>query len=158
MLQQWAGKMILNEQSQITWFIPDSKGGKSMTWNQLYNFRQILEELLIESFSSQRDTARKLKRSIWNCADENDRGSLESERALLVAQAEWTDRLIKEIMEALKLIDNGDFGVCASCEEDINPRRLLVYPTARYCAQCQEIKDSDKRSKPHSVPGWALQG
>ncbi len=114
-----------------------------MTWNQLYNFRQILEDLLIETSSSHRDIRHKLKRTVWTCADENDCASLESERSLLISQADWTYRLIREIKEALKLMDKGEFGVCASCEEDINPRRLLVYPTARYCAQCQEIMDSE---------------
>lgn len=114
-----------------------------MTWNQLYNFRQILEDLLIETSTSYRNIKCKLKRTVWTCADENDRGSLESERSLLIAQAEWTDRLLGEIKDALKLIDEGQFGVCACCEEDINPRRLLVHPTARYCAQCQEGQDSE---------------
>ncbi len=115
-----------------------------MTWNQLYNFRQMLEELLIESSSTQRDISQKLKKTIWSCADENDRGSLESERTLLIAQADWTGRLIRDIKESLKLMDRGEFGVCALCGEEINPRRMLVYPTARYCAQCQEILESEE--------------
>ncbi|MFP4084458.1 MAG: TraR/DksA family transcriptional regulator [Desulfonatronovibrio sp.] len=115
-----------------------------MNWNQSYNFRQILENLLMETSSSYKDIRQKLKRTAWTCADENDRASLESERSLLIAQADWTDRLLEEIKEALKLIDEGQFGVCACCEEDINPRRLLVHPTARYCAQCQEIQDSEE--------------
>jgi DnaK suppressor protein len=124
-----------------------------MARNQSYDFRQILEELLIETSSSHRDIRQKLKRPVWTCADENDRGSLESECTLLLAQAYWTSRLIRQIKEALKLIEDGQFGVCSCCEEDINPRRLLVYPTARYCAQCQEILDSEKGSEFQSVPG-----
>jgi DnaK suppressor protein len=115
-----------------------------MNWNKSYNFRQILEGLLIETSSIHRDIRHKLKRTVWTCADENDCGSLESERSLLISQADWTGRLIREIKEALKLIDEGQFGVCACCEEDINPRRLLVHPTARYCAQCQETQDSEE--------------
>ena len=38
-------------------------------------------------------------------------------------------------------IDEGNFGVCLHCEEDISPKRLAAVPWAPYCIQCQEQAD-----------------
>lgn len=39
---------------------------------------------------------------------------------------------------ALLRIDAGDFGICRSCEEPINPRRLEFDPTVVLCVDCAE--------------------
>ncbi len=49
-------------------------------------------------------------------------------------------RTLKEIDAALDRLDAGDYGVCLSCGEPINPRRLLAIPWAAYCIRCQETK------------------
>ena len=45
---------------------------------------------------------------------------------------------------ALARIDDGSFGVCLHCEEDINPKRLNAVPWAPYCITCQEMADRRK--------------
>jgi len=45
-------------------------------------------------------------------------------------------REIGEVREALLRIERGEYGVCASCGEDIAPRRLEVMPTATRCIKC----------------------
>ena len=42
---------------------------------------------------------------------------------------------------ALRRIEDGSFGVCLHCEEDISPKRLAAVPWAAFCIQCQEIAD-----------------
>jgi DnaK suppressor protein len=41
------------------------------------------------------------------------------------------------IEEALDAIENGDYGICAECEEPINEKRLLLMPFALLCVRCQ---------------------
>lgn len=43
---------------------------------------------------------------------------------------------LKRIDAALKRIDKDEFGLCIKCEEEINPRRLEVDPTAPLCIDC----------------------
>jgi len=50
---------------------------------------------------------------------------------------------LKEIEEALKLIDNGNYGICQMCEEPINPERLEIKPFAKYCIYCREIIEKE---------------
>lgn len=45
-------------------------------------------------------------------------------------------REIHEVREALLRIERGEYGTCASCGEDIAPRRLEVLPTATRCIKC----------------------
>lgn len=40
------------------------------------------------------------------------------------------------IKQALKRIDNGQYGICTDCGEDINPQRLDAYPEAEKCINC----------------------
>jgi len=50
------------------------------------------------------------------------------------------DRQLKVRMTeaALARIQQGTFGVCVSCGDDINPRRLDALPWAQYCLRCQQ--------------------
>lgn len=110
-----------------------------MTWNQIYHYRIMLEDLLIETTTNLEMIGQKLgELSTDICPDENDQASIESEKSLLLAQAGRGGKLITEIKQALKLLENGEYGICTACGDDINPRRLLVHPTAKLCAQCQE--------------------
>lgn len=45
-------------------------------------------------------------------------------------------REIAEIRAALLRIENGSYGVCASCGERISPERLAAQPTATRCIAC----------------------
>lgn len=45
---------------------------------------------------------------------------------------------LEQIKSALDRIDRGDYGICASCEEDISPARLKVRPEAVLCVACAE--------------------
>ena len=45
------------------------------------------------------------------------------------------------INEALERIEDKEYGVCQNCEEPINPKRLEAVPWARYCINCQELRE-----------------
>jgi DnaK suppressor protein len=45
-------------------------------------------------------------------------------------------RELSQIDAALARLDAGEFGVCADCEQDIDPRRLKALPYALLCAEC----------------------
>ena len=41
------------------------------------------------------------------------------------------------ILSALKKIEDGRYGICEACEEEIPARRLKAIPDAIYCYHCQ---------------------
>jgi RNA polymerase-binding transcription factor len=50
--------------------------------------------------------------------------------------------LVKQVDDALSRIDDRRFGVCASCEEEMNQKRLEAVPWARLCIACQQKQES----------------
>lgn len=42
------------------------------------------------------------------------------------------------IVKALKMIEDGTYGICVDCELPISERRLKMYPDATRCLACQE--------------------
>jgi DnaK suppressor protein len=55
---------------------------------------------------------------------------------VLHALAYDAQREIKEIDKALSRLQDGHYGLCIFCEEQIDPRRLEAYPMATHCIEC----------------------
>ena len=66
------------------------------------------------------------------------------ERELAIRNLDRETNLLRNVRGALSRIDDGSFGVCLHCEEDINPKRLNAVPWAPYCITCQEMADRRK--------------
>src|SRR5580700_5001762 len=64
-----------------------------------------------------------------------------TDRELAIRNLDRDFALLRNVRAALRRIDDGSYGVCLHCEEDISPRRLAALPWAGFCIQCQEIAD-----------------
>jgi len=54
-------------------------------------------------------------------------------------------RLLREVVSALRKLDEGGFGECERCGELIGEKRLDALPFARYCIECQRrLEREDK--------------
>ncbi len=54
------------------------------------------------------------------------------------------DRQVKEVREldaTLKRLAKGNYGYCVDCGNEIGYERLLAYPTALRCIQCQSVRE-----------------
>lgn len=72
--------------------------------------------------------------------------------AALVADTDTaeTNRDIRELQEldaARTRIDDGSYGICAECDDDIPIARLRAYPGAMRCITCQSVYE---RTHSHS--------
>ncbi len=53
-----------------------------------------------------------------------------------------TERLTLQLVdEALVRIDHKSFGVCATCEGEVEKKRLEAIPWAKHCIGCQEKQE-----------------
>jgi len=52
--------------------------------------------------------------------------------------------MLQEVDQALVRIAERRFGVCGSCEDPMNLKRLDAVPWARLCISCQEKQESDQ--------------
>ena len=76
--------------------------------------------------------------------DPTDRAALESDRNFLLRIRDRERKLVVKIQEALKRIDEGTFGICQECGEEISESRLKARPVATLCVECkrkQEVQE-----------------
>ncbi len=109
-----------------------------MTKTELNRFKQILEE-------KQAELAKVLRNregiTIEKSPDALDEVQNAAERELAIRNLDRESNLLRNVRTALVRIDDGSFGVCLHCEEDISPKRLNAVPWTPYCIQCQEMAD-----------------
>ena len=53
--------------------------------------------------------------------------------------------LLKKIDLALSKIEEGTYGECASCGEQISPARLQARPVAELCIDCKQEQENQER-------------
>jgi DnaK suppressor protein len=100
--------------------------------------RQILESQLKEAAPTQglRESIR-----IHQVADPVDLTQQASEREMAMHNLDRDSALMRRIRSAIQRVNDGSYGVCLECEEDIAPKRLKAIPWAELCIQCQETAD-----------------
>jgi len=54
-----------------------------------------------------------------------------------------TQSELAQVKQALQRIEKGEYGVCASCGAEINPKRLDIMPYTTLCIKCAEAKNQD---------------
>ena len=60
----------------------------------------------------------------------------EHEAFTLSRLGEAQRRELQQIDAAIARLDAGEYGLCADCEQEIDPRRLKALPYALLCAEC----------------------
>ena len=70
-----------------------------------------------------------------------DLASASHERELSIILNGNNEDTLDRIDEALRLIEEGSFGICQDCKKTITKERLSVVPFARFCVSCQEKKE-----------------
>jgi DnaK suppressor protein len=112
-----------------------------MTKTELNKFKEILE-------NKQAELAHVLRNregiAIEKSPDALDEVQNAAERELAIRNLDRESNMLRNVRAALHRIDEGTFGVCAHCEEDISIKRLNAVPWAAYCIQCQEIADKNQ--------------
>jgi len=78
-------------------------------------------------------------------ADEADLTSVERSQGIVFTLREKEQKTLAEIDEALQRMDEGTYGLCEECEDDIGAKRLEIYPTARLCITHQEEEEKKKK-------------
>jgi DnaK suppressor protein len=73
--------------------------------------------------------------------DEVDQASTEMDKEMRMRLCNREQLYIKKIDEALRRIEEGSFGECDECGEDIELRRLEARPTATLCVSCKEEQE-----------------
>jgi DnaK suppressor protein len=119
-----------------------------MTKTELNKFREILER-------KQAELAHVLRNreaiAIEKSPDALDEVQHAAERELAIRNLDRESNLLRNVRAALRRIEEGAYGTCVHCEEDISPKRLNAVPWTPYCIQCQEMADRIKEDGTESL-------
>jgi DnaK suppressor protein len=75
-----------------------------------------------------------------------DRAVYEGQRAFAFRIRERERFLIWKIKDALHRIEEGTYGICEECGEDIPIARLKAQPVTNYCLDCKTRMEAQERS------------
>jgi DnaK suppressor protein len=89
--------------------------------------------------------------------DEADMASTFQDNELYALLSLRDKQKLRAIKEAMEKIDNGEYGVCEECGDEIGQGRLKAMPLAKLCVNCQEDFDNAMRMATRGEESSVLQ-
>ena len=116
-----------------------------MDTNQLQEFKKQLEQMKADIISDVEQTLSDMTSQNGNIPDPNDRATIESERSFELRLRSRERKLLDKIDEAIARIDNGEYGICDECGEQIRIKRLQARPVAKFCINCKTKQEQQEK-------------
>lgn len=105
---------------------------------QVEYFRQKLGNWRAELVEESKQTIDNLRDEVRDVGDEAERATRETENSLELRTRDRYRKLISKIDDALRRIDEGEYGFCIDSGDDIGLDRLEARPTAERTVDAQE--------------------
>jgi len=107
-------------------------------------FRNLLNQRIQELRSEAGKTVEDMDEE-ENFPDPSDRATMESNRNSVLRIRDRERKLIFKIQEALMRLDNGEYGICEQCGEQIGIERLKARPVTTLCIECKSSQEIEER-------------
>ena len=126
--------------------LPVRPGEKPWTEAELKKLRQQLEAeiagLVADISQAESAIAERLGDAVRDAGDDQaDAGAKTFQREHELALTQNARELLELTERALARIDEGTFGVCASCGQAIGKARLQAFPRATLCVTCKQREE-----------------
>ena len=118
-----------------------------MERERLESFRELLNERLKAILEEAEKTVKGMTNDRDYFPDPTDRANLETDRNFLLRIRDRERKLIGKIKEALARIDDGTFGICEECGEEISEERLKARPMTTLCIDCKTKAEEEEKQK-----------
>lgn len=129
---------------------------------QLKQKLELQREELLESLTRLQRESRSL--DVDSTQDSADRCVISVSKESLFQQSSLRRTMLRLIEAALRRITDGSFGVCVTCGDDIQDRRLRALPWTQFCLRCQEELEEEissnlaARSRTPAPMAWRRAG
>ena len=113
-----------------------------MNKKDLKKFKDILEgrkDEIVKAAEAQKDQGIGFSQD--DLPDEVDLASSEAEQSMSLRLRDRERVLLKKIDKTLKKIEDGDYGICEQCGEEIGVKRLEARPVTDLCIRCKEEQE-----------------
>jgi len=108
-----------------------------MKKKDLNHLKKMLVQQLVDLLNRSDCSLNGLEETDDNLSDLLDRASQISEREFSHHLCSREKLYLRRIEGSLQDIEDGVYGLCEQCEEEIAFARLKARPTARYCIDCK---------------------
>jgi len=115
-----------------------SDGEEFMNPRQLTYFKEKLLTWRTDIQRESAETVESLQEHNLNAPDLADRATSESDRSIELRARDRQRKLVSKINQALKRIDDGEYGYCEESGEPISLQRLDARPIATLSLEAQE--------------------
>lgn len=110
-------------------------------------FRELLQQQIAGLLNDQMKTVSVMTSDNERVVDLNDQASMEVEKNYELRIRDRERRLILKMKEAISRIDNGTFGICDDCGEEISEKRLMARPVTTQCIDCKTKQEKIEKLK-----------
>jgi DnaK suppressor protein len=122
-------------------------GAKAVNQKDLKRYKKMLEDSKTALLESAKKTlVEESSFDTDDLPDEIDQASSEYAQSMVFRLRDREKFLLQKIEKALQRIEDGTFGICERCEEDISPKRLEARPVTTLCIRCKEEQEKKERS------------
>ncbi len=117
-----------------------------MTEEKLRIFREILIRKMAGLLGIAEDTVALMSEGDGTFPDPIDRAMSESNRTLELRKRDRERKFILKIQRAIRKTEDGSYGICEACGDEITENRLKARPETTHCISCkQEQEEVEKR-------------
>ena len=126
---------------------PRWTGAKAVNQKDLKRYKKMLEDSKTSLLESAKKTlVEESNFDTDDLPDEIDLASSEYAQSMVFRLRDREKFLLQKIEKALARIEDGTFGICERCEEDISPKRLEARPVTTLCIRCKEEQEKKEKS------------
>ncbi|MEW6220460.1 MAG: RNA polymerase-binding protein DksA [Thermodesulfobacteriota bacterium] len=118
-----------------------------MNKEELAYFEKKLKDMMSELLSEAEKTLNDMTGTNTNYPDPTDRAAVESDRNFELRIRDRERRLLGKIQEALGRIEDGSYGICEECGEDISAQRMEARPVTTLCIDCKTRQEQHEKAQ-----------
>jgi DnaK suppressor protein len=110
-------------------------------------FKKWLTQKLNEGLGKAHDTLADMIDLKDRSSDEIEEASLSADMGFVLRMRDREAKLIGKIRDALDRLEDGTFGFCEECGEEIPLKRLMARPVTTRCIECKKMQEAAERTK-----------
>jgi DnaK suppressor protein len=117
-----------------------------LTAEKVEEYRHLLNEHLQGLLGEAKVTVEGMHEAVRDTfADPTDRASLETSRNNDLRMRDRERKLISKVQDALQRLEEGTFGVCEECGEEIGDERMRARLVTTLCIECKEEQENREK-------------
>ncbi len=115
--------------------------------NRYHDLKQMLEQLLREARAGVRGRIREAAQPEkgWSSSDEVEVAGRTCDEAIGLKVTDIKSQRLRKIEDALARLEQGEYGLCADCGEEIAANRLRADPAVVRCRDCEERRENAEK-------------